>query len=173
MVLYVSEGIVIGWECLESTKLGLVHTSVMDSRQQVFLKLEPGVQLSDHKLLFKTNRIIFQKVFYVEYLSWWTRWKHRPVKDGSRLWMERKQIFFRNSFLRQIDFHFNLLSLHPTQWFISIFFQPFEPRVPFSEENMLMMRDCGQEKDKAATSQTLKLCRKRKGGKVGFLHLRH
>ena len=33
--------------------------------------------------------------------------------------------------------------------------------------------ECGQEKDKAATSQTLKLCRKRKGGKVGFLHLRH
>ena len=133
MVLYVSEGIVIGWECLESTKLGLVHTSVMDSRQQVFLKLEPGVQLSDHKLPFKTN----QKVFYVEYPSWWTWWKHRPVKDGSRLWMERKQIFFRNSFLRQIDFHFNLLSLHPTQWFISIFFQPFEPCVPFSEENIV------------------------------------
>ena len=27
----VSEGIVIGWKRLESTKLGLVHTSVMDS----------------------------------------------------------------------------------------------------------------------------------------------
>ena len=31
----------------------------------------------------------------------------------------------------------------------------------------------GQGKDKAATSQTLKLCRKRKGGKGGFLHLRN
>ena len=52
-------------------------------------------------------------------------------------------------------------------------FSLLNPGFHFLEKIWWWWGECGQGKDKAATSQTLKLCRKRKGGKGGFLHLRN
>ena len=103
-----------------------------------------------------------------------------------RPWMERKQIYFRIHFhflfFLQIDFLFNLPTLHPTQWFISI--SGWKANSDFCQTNILREKspakicdDVGeQQTDKVATSLTLKVCCKRRGGEGEereFLHGRY
>ena len=71
----------------------------------------------------------------------------------------------------QIDFPFKLPTLHPTQSFISISFQEqnsnFCKKRRWRSENIC--DDGGeQQRDKVATSLTLKVCCKRRGGEEGW-----
>ena len=99
------------------------------------------------------------------------------VKDDSEALNGEKTNLLQNSlsflFFLQIDFLLNLPTLHPAQWFISILFWKansdfyrtniFNKKMSFGKFVLMMVGE--QQTDKVATSSTLKVCCKRKGGR--------
>ena len=101
------------------------------------------------------------------------------MRDDSEALNGEKTNLLQNSlsflFFLQIDFLLNLPTLHPAQWFISILF--WKANSDFCQPNILktkkkralktfvLMVVGEQQTDKVATSSTLKVCCKRKGGR--------
>ena len=163
------KGIVIGWKRLESTKLGLVHTSVMDSGAAGVSQIgtrcptvwpQIAFQNRSHHVLERVCMLSIHPDEPDENIGLWrmvlgSEW--RENKSSSGILFSFKLTF--------TSIFWACIQLNDSSPYS---FSLLNPGFHFLEKIWRWWGECGQGKDKAATSQTLKLCRKRKGGKGGI-----
>ena len=168
------KGIVIGWKRLESTKLGLVHTSVMDSEAAGVSQIgtrcptvwpQIAFQNRSHHVLERVCMLSIHPDEPDENIGLWrmvlgSEW--RENKSSSGILFSFKLTF--------TSIFWACIQLNDSSPYS---FSLLNPGFHFLEKIWRWWGEGGQGKDKAATSQTLKLCQKRKEGKGGFLHLRN